>query len=72
MTDTTDLETQLTKLRAARASGIHAVEHSGERTEYKSDGEMAAAIADLERRIDAAGTTPRRRARYFMQSGKGL
>lgn len=68
-----DLETQLTKLRKARASGLRAVSHGDVRTEYKSDSEMAAAIADLERRIEGAGgRAARRRVRYLMQSGKGL
>lgn len=52
-----ELQAQLSKIRTARASGAARVEFvSGETrrvTEYKSDADMAAAIADLERRIAA-------------------
>jgi hypothetical protein len=47
------LTEQLAALQLARASGLRATQHGDTRTEYKSDSEMAAAIADLERRIAA-------------------
>lgn len=60
MTDTTDLQAQLTALREARASGVRraVIEVDGVRreVEYKTDSEMRAAIADLEHRL----ATPRR------------
>lgn len=58
MTETAgDLQTMLTTLRAARATGARRIEvraAGGHRiVEYKGDAEMASAIADLERRIAA-------------------
>lgn len=57
-----ELQDQLANLRAARATGAARVEFvSGESRrviEYKSDADMASAIADLERRI-AAFSAPR-------------
>jgi hypothetical protein len=41
-------------LMAARYRGVRTVEHDGKRVTYASDAEMAAALADLERRIAAA------------------
>jgi hypothetical protein len=35
----------------ARARGARVLQMNGERVEYKSDAEMAAAIGDLDRRI---------------------
>jgi len=52
-----ELQAQLSKIRTARASGAARVEFASGETrrviEYKSDDEMASAIADLERRIAA-------------------
>lgn len=52
-----ELQSQLSTLQAARATGAARVEFvSGESRrviEYKSDADMASAIADLERRIAA-------------------
>ncbi len=57
-----DLVTQRDALLAARYRGVRAVEVDGRRITYATDAEMAAALADLEKRIAAAGTgTPRRR-----------
>lgn len=44
-------------LMAARYKGVRTVEYDGRRITYATDAEMAAAIADLERRIAAAGTS---------------
>ena len=44
----------------ARAKAVRTVEFEGRRVSYATDAEMAA-IADLERRIDAARTGGRRR-----------
>lgn len=46
-------------LQAARYSGARKVVYGGKETEFKSDSEMAAALAALNRQIDAAGTGPR-------------
>jgi hypothetical protein len=41
-------------LMAARYRGVRTVEHDGKRVSYATDAEMAAALADLDRRIGAA------------------
>ncbi|MEJ1161786.1 phage head-tail joining protein [Prosthecomicrobium sp. N25] len=56
MTDRVTLEAQLAALRKARASGVATVEFdagngSRRRVTYRSDAELAAAIADIERQI---------------------
>jgi len=48
-----DLEALLAALIKNRASGIQSVQHGDTRTGFKTDSEMATAIADLERRIAA-------------------
>ena len=45
----------------ARAKAVRTVEFEGRRVSYATDAEMASAIADLERRIDAARSGGRRR-----------
>jgi hypothetical protein len=45
----------------ARWRGVRTVEFEGRRVTHATDAEMAAAIADIERRIDAARTGGRRR-----------
>ena len=45
----------------ARWRGVRTIEVEGRRVTYATDAEMAAAIADLERRIDATRTGGRRR-----------
>ena len=45
----------------ARWRGVRTVEFEGRRVTYATDAEMAAAISDLERRIDAARAGGRRR-----------
>lgn len=58
MTALTELHTQLSELRAARASGIRRAEFRDRTVEYRSDAELAAAIRDLETRIAAAEGRP--------------
>lgn len=48
-------------LLAARYRGVRTVEIEGRRITYATDAEMAAAIADLERRIEKADAGARRR-----------
>jgi len=48
-------------LLAARFRGVRTVEIEGRRITYATDAEMAAALADLERRIDSAEAGARRR-----------
>lgn len=53
---------ELTALRdaliRARAQGVRVVSYDGKRVEYASDAEMATALADLERRLRGASSTP--------------
>ena len=56
-------------LMAARYQGVRTVEYDGKRITYASDGEMAAALADLNRQI--MGTTARISV-VRIQSSKGL
>ncbi|HXF89596.1 MAG TPA: hypothetical protein VNK48_14670 [Xanthobacteraceae bacterium] len=66
-----ELMAQREALLAARFRGVRTVEIEGRRVTYASDAEMAAAIADLERRIAAAGEGGRRR-RILTSASKGL
>ena len=54
---------------AARYRGVRTVEYDGKRVTYASDGEMSAALADLNRQI--AGATERISV-VRIQSSKGL
>ena len=58
-------------LLAARWRGVRTVEFEGRRVTYATDAEMAAAISDLERRIDAARAGGRRRI-VRTSASKGL
>jgi hypothetical protein len=58
-------------LLAARFRGIRTVEIDGRRITYATDAEMAAAIADLERRMAVASTDGKRR-RILTSASKGL
>ncbi len=46
-----DLKTRHSALLAARYSGTRSVSYDGKSVTYGSDAELAAAIADIERRI---------------------
>jgi hypothetical protein len=67
------LQLQLEKLRTARASGARKVEmrsaDSTRMVEYKTDSEMMAAIADLERRIATWGLPRVRTVQLFTSKG---
>ncbi len=58
-------------LLAARYRGVRTVEVEGRRVTYATDAEMAAALADLERRIAATETGTLRR-RILTSASKGL
>ncbi|SIT83531.1 phage head-tail joining protein [Pontibaca methylaminivorans] len=58
------------ELIRARARGVRVTMYEGRRVEYANDAEMAAAIADLERRIRSASTP--RPATVMFSSSKGL
>jgi hypothetical protein len=63
------LEAMRDKLLKARFAGVRTVEYDGRRVTYASDAEMAAALADLEKRI-AAASAPRV-AQVRISSSKG-
>ena len=66
-----EMTAQRGALLAARYRGVRTVEYDGRRITYATDAEMAAALADLEKRIATAGNgTPRRR--IFTSATKGL
>ena len=66
-----ELTSQRDALLAARYRGLRTVEIDGRRVTYATDAEMAAAIADLERRITLASSDGRRR-RILTSASKGL
>lgn len=75
MSALSDLQDQLAALRAARASGLREIEvrhgDTMSRKAYRSDAEMAAAIADLQSQINGlAGTKTIRQ--YQINNDKGL
>ena len=66
-----EMTAQRDALLAARYRGVRTVEVDGRRITYATDAEMAAALADLEKRIAAAESgTPRRR--ILTSASKGL
>ena len=66
-----ELTAQREALLAARYRGVRTVEYEGRRVTYATDAEMAAALADLEKRIaQAEDGTPRRR--ILTSASKGL
>jgi hypothetical protein len=57
-----EMTAQRDALLAARYCGVRTVEMAGRRVTYATDAEMAAAITDLERRIEAVQEGARKRA----------
>jgi hypothetical protein len=70
MADLATLTARLDALLDVRASGTLTVEIEGQRISYRSDPELAAAIADIERRIAAA--QGRRITDIRLRTSKGL
>lgn len=70
MTDLARLAVWRDALMAERYRGVRTVEYHGQRVTYASDGEMAAALADLDRKIAATG--PARVSVVRIQSSKGV
>ena len=66
-----ELITQREALLTARYRGLRSVETEGRRVTYASDGEMATALADIERRIAVQSDEGRRR-RILTSASKGL
>ncbi|MDR6955248.1 hypothetical protein J2X65_004627 [Ancylobacter sp. 3268] len=70
MADAATLEQRLEALRGLRASGEARVRLSdGREVHYRTDAEIAAAIADLERQLRTASATPKV---VYLTSSKGL
>jgi hypothetical protein len=67
--DVAELEALRDALVKARAKGVRKTEIGDSSVEYRSDSEMAAAIADLDRRIAGAG--PSRPRSIAFTSSKG-
>lgn len=67
---TAELEALRDALIRARARGTREVQYDQQSVRYGSDAEMAAAIADLERRIRRASTS--RPAAVSFSSSKGM
>jgi hypothetical protein len=60
-----ELTTRHSALLAARYSGTRSVSYDGKTVTYGTDAELAAAIADIERRIATLQKTGRRVLRPF-------
>ncbi|TXN14678.1 hypothetical protein FV219_03300 [Methylobacterium sp. WL122] len=56
MEEISELQTQLAKLRRIRSNSTFSVSIEGQETKFKSDAELASAIADVERRISIQST----------------
>lgn len=65
-----ELQTRLDELRRVRAEGRQSLTTKGREVTYRSDAQLAAAIADLERQIAAMTTTPI--TTILVASSKGL
>lgn len=72
MTELSDKQAKLVKLKNIKSSGVSAVRSGDDRVDYRSMTEIDQAISALEAEIaDLEGATPRRRVRYIYQTGKG-
>jgi hypothetical protein len=65
-----ELEARLEALKAQRDSAVARVSYDGRSVEYRGTAEIARAIADLERELQALqGSTPLRRVRVYTSKG---
>jgi hypothetical protein len=65
-----ELEARLETLKAQRDSAVARVSYDGRSVEYRGTAEIARAIADLERELQAAqGVTPVRQIRIYTSKG---
>lgn len=70
MADLTELNQRLEALKAQAQSPVARVSYDGRTVEYRGHGEIAAAIADLERLISQTqGTKPIRQIRVHTSKG---
>lgn len=66
-----DLQALKAEIQRARFAGVKVVEYGGKRTEYKSDREMLAAIAAIDREL-AAVTGARPVKTVLVKTSKGV
>jgi hypothetical protein len=70
MTTVAELEARLEALKAQRDSAVVRVSYDGRSVEYRGTAEIARAIAELERELQALqGTTPVRQIRVYTSKG---
>jgi hypothetical protein len=70
MATVAELEARLDALKAQRDSAVARVSYDGRSVEYRGTTEIARAIADLERELQAAqGTSPVRQIRIYTSKG---
>ena len=72
MATLSELNAQLSALKAARNSGALIVKHGNTSTTFRSLAEIDSIIASLQAEIDAQGTGRYSRIRYSQQTTKGL
>ncbi|SCW56511.1 phage head-tail joining protein [Ancylobacter rudongensis] len=64
------LEDRLARLRSVRADGVRRLRYTdGKEVEYRTDSELAAAIADVERQIAGANAPAKV---VYLATSKGL
>jgi hypothetical protein len=70
MATVAELEARLEALKAQRDSAVARVSYDGRMVEYRGTAEIARAIAELERELQAQqGTTPVRQIRIYTSKG---
>jgi hypothetical protein len=70
MATVTELEARLEALKAQRDSAVARVSYDGRMVEYRGTAEIARAIAELERELQAMqGSTPVRQIRIYTSRG---
>jgi hypothetical protein len=70
MATVSELEARLEALKAQRDSAVARVSYDGRAVEYRGTAEINAAIADLERELQALqGTAPLRQIRIYTSKG---
>jgi hypothetical protein len=70
MATVTELEARLEALKAQRDSAVARVSYDGRSVEYRGTAEIARAIADLERELQALqGSTSVRQIRVYTSKG---
>jgi len=71
MATLSELTTQLTAIKAAKATGALTVRHGDTQTTYRSLAEMDAIISDIQAEIDALSGVCRK-PRYIRQNRRGF